>query len=334
MGLRGRTTMNLMVGLVATTFATSLLELLVARYASSVTLAADALHMLLDGFVYTLNLIAEHKAQKFERARATRMAFEKTRSPSPLSPIPESDNLLGASSTVEVCELLSPRIIEADAEEASMAASASRWQSASALTTGVVLLGSAITVGLASIMKLTYAAAGSRQASELDGDMDVNFVFLTGLLSACVHTGALLMFFCHPELKHLHHTPTLCFASSPGTRRGSRYRVHYRHGDIHLSATLFHIISDILENVGLLVVVILVRLKYHPAIVDAAASVAISGAILVVSASLLVKAVPAFNDAFCKKTLSEALHISPTFAKSYRRQRRSRHNFLSDSCDV
>eukprot|EP00470_Lotharella_oceanica_P012679 CAMPEP_0170179738 /NCGR_PEP_ID=MMETSP0040_2-20121228/18958_1 /TAXON_ID=641309 /ORGANISM="Lotharella oceanica, Strain CCMP622" /LENGTH=320 /DNA_ID=CAMNT_0010424013 /DNA_START=57 /DNA_END=1019 /DNA_ORIENTATION=- len=311
--------MNLMVGLAVTTFVTSLLELIAARYASSVTLTADAIHMLLDAFVYTLNLIAEYKSQKFHQARSFRMSIDKTRSPSPRSPEPESEKLLAPGEIV--CELFSPRILEADAEEAFLAASVNRWQSASALATGVLLLGSAVTVCVASIMKLTYAARGSRQAMEMDGNMDLNFVFLTGLMSLFVHTGALAMFFCHPELQHLHHTPTLCFSSSALSRRRSARRGHHRHGDIHLSATLFHVISDALENIGLIVVLILVRIElYHPAIVDAAASVAISCAIFVVAGALLIKAVPAFHDSFCKKTISEEIPVSPTFAKSYRRQ--------------
>eukprot|EP00471_Norrisiella_sphaerica_P014165 CAMPEP_0184505256 /NCGR_PEP_ID=MMETSP0113_2-20130426/52894_1 /TAXON_ID=91329 /ORGANISM="Norrisiella sphaerica, Strain BC52" /LENGTH=360 /DNA_ID=CAMNT_0026894941 /DNA_START=105 /DNA_END=1187 /DNA_ORIENTATION=- len=210
-------------------------------------------------------------------------------------------------------DFLSPRILEAEAKSASLAISANKWQVASSMLTGLVLAGSAVSVLTVSVVRFVQAVESKNDAA-VDKEMDTNMIFVSGVVGVSLHICALLAFVFLPELHNFHHKPSLLHSlGSPRCkmqREGDYTYGCYTHGqDLHISATLFHIIADGLSNVGLLVVLILVKLDFHPVIVDSASAIVISSAVLVMAFCLLRVTLPAFKVTFWNPTLVDAIPV-------------------------
>ncbi|GAB5366761.1 hypothetical protein AAMO2058_001171300 [Amorphochlora amoebiformis] len=278
-------TLRLLGTLAISTLVTGFIELVASKYASSVTLGADSLHMVLDAFVYTLNYIAEQKHQNLAQTKKHRQMLDDGRFCSNVFSdlSKETRKLLSEHSDVEqrsslaqdeLLLTLSPRSLQNDAIEAQMALNAVHWEVASSCVTGIVLLGSPLYIATVSVQKFLTAIQGPSHASIVEEKMDNSLLFYAGILGFCLHSIALVTFLFVPELQQLN--PALILGRSIGHRDwdkggGCHTDTHANAladeqmlGEfkgtsiqgLHLSATLFHILSDIMENLGLLVVTI------------------------------------------------------------------------------
>ncbi|GAB5366760.1 hypothetical protein AAMO2058_001171300 [Amorphochlora amoebiformis] len=340
MQMRGRATLRLLGTLAISTLVTGFIELVASKYASSVTLGADSLHMVLDAFVYTLNYIAEQKHQNLAQTKKHRQMLDDGRFCSNVFSdlSKETRKLLSEHSDVEqrsslaqdeLLLTLSPRSLQNDAIEAQMALNAVHWEVASSCVTGIVLLGSPLYIATVSVQKFLTAIQGPSHASIVEEKMDNSLLFYAGILGFCLHSIALVTFLFVPELQQLN--PALILGRSIGHRDwdkggGCHTDTHANAladeqmlGEfkgtsiqgLHLSATLFHILSDIMENLGLLVALLLIKLNFHPALVDASASIVISCAVMVMATCLLRLSLPAFCSTFFDPTISESIPVDP-----------------------
>mmetsp|Transcript_11039 Transcript_11039/g.20299 ORF Transcript_11039/g.20299 Transcript_11039/m.20299 type:complete len:392 (+) Transcript_11039:124-1299(+) len=275
------------------------LELLAVTESLSLALIADGMHTLLDCLCYVVNLVAEVKVQKdlAKQPGPEQLKEEQTRlliDEEICCQITE-DDLQTDLCNWGVLDLIngkdckiggSPKTkyncpchdTECGTENSAMEASAvvlspvsNTWIFGGTLFTGIVMLGASTWVTIDACLKLSSVYNGDAEETSLDRDARVTLIIVS-VVGFTLRFGLLLASLWLPQLHSYHHMPG--------------QRCSHKH-NIHLFASLLHLIADQLESVVLVIVAILIYLGFNSTLVDGIGSLVIATIVIYLSLRLM-----------------------------------------------